>query len=43
MNNPIKYKPSAEREMRDRMNGIRRDKDGNITHIRGKEIKKKEE
>lgn len=32
------YKPSAEREMRDRMNGIQRDKDGKITHIHGKPV-----
>lgn len=35
--------PSEERAMRDRMNGIIRDKDGKITHRNWKPIVKKEE
>ena len=34
---------SAEREMRDRMNGIIRDENGKMTHIHGKPIVKTEE
>lgn len=33
--------PKVEREMRDRMNGIKRDKDGNITHRNGKSVGEK--
>ena len=35
--------PSQERAMRDRMNGIQRDKDGNVTHRNNKPIAKKED
>lgn len=37
------YQRQTEREMRDMMNGIRRDANGKMTHIHGKEIVKKEE
>lgn len=36
------YARQTEREMRDQMNGIRRDENGKITHRNGKEIQKKD-
>jgi hypothetical protein len=35
--------PSEERAMRDRMNGIQRDKDGKITHRNWKPIEQKKD